>query len=222
MNNDKVIIVGSSKHSKVVIDIFEKEGKYEIIGLLDTNKEIGQKTLEYSVIGNDNDLPHLISEYPNCKVFIAIGDNYLRKKVRDQLIKRVPKIEFASTIHPSAQIGKNVQIGSGVAIMAGAIVNSETTIRDFVIINTKASIDHDGIMNEFSSLGPNVTCGGNVTVGEFTAISIGSTIIHGISIGDHSVVGAGALVLKNHGENLIIYGAPAKEIRKRVIGEQYL
>lgn len=182
MNNQNVIIVGSSGYSKVIIDIFEKENKYQIVGLLDAYRNIGEETLGYKVIGKEDDLPVLLSKKSNCKIFIAIGDNWIRKKVMNKIIDIVPNIDFATTIHPSAQIGKNVQIGKGVAIMAGAIINSDTKIGDFTIINTKASIDHDSKMLKFSSLAPNVTTGGNVSIGEFSAISIGATLNTGYQL----------------------------------------
>ena len=222
MDKQKVLIVGSSGHSKVIIDIFEKEGKYEIIGLLDAFRQIGKETLGYKVVGKEKTLSDILMENPSCNISIAIGDNWIRHKVMNKVINVVPNINFVSTIHPSAQIGKNVQIGKGVVIMAGAIINSDTIIEDFTIINTKASIDHDSKMLKFSSLAPNVTTGGNVKIGEFSAISIGATIKHGISIGKHSVIGAGALLMKNCRDNVIMYGVPAKEIRKRELGEKYL
>lgn len=222
MNKQAVIIVGSSGHSKVIIDIFEKEGKYEIVGLLDAHRNIGEETLSYKVIGKVEHLPELLLKNPNSKIFIAIGDNWIRQKVVNKIIDIAPNIDFATTIHPSAQIGKNVQIGKGVAIMAGAIINSDSNIGDFAIINTNASIDHDCIMLKYSSVAPGVTTGGNVTIGEFSAISIGATIKHGISIGNHSVVGAGSVLVKNCGDNQIVYGIPAKEIKTREAGERYL
>ena len=51
MSKQKVIIIGSSGHSKVVIDTFEKEGKYEIIGLIDSYRDLGEETLNYKIIG---------------------------------------------------------------------------------------------------------------------------------------------------------------------------
>jgi len=222
MNKQNVLIVGSSGHSKVIIDIFEKEGKYKIIGLLDAYRNVGEKTLGYKVVGKENNLPDLLNEHPNTKIFIAIGDNWIRQKVKEKILAIIPNIDFATTIHPSAQIGKNVIIGKGVAIMAGAIINSDTQIGDFTIINTKASIDHDCKMFNFSSLAPNSTTGGNVLIGEYSAISISATIKHGISIGKHTVIGAGALLMNDCGDNLIMYGIPAKKIRTREIGEKYL
>lgn len=222
MDNSKVIIVGSSGHSKVIIDVFEKEDKHQIVGLLDAFRKKGEKTLGYEIIGKEDDLPFLLSKYSNCKIFIAIGDNFTRKKVFEKIIKIIPKVEFVSTIHPSAQIGKNVWIGKGTVIMPGVVINSDTKIGDFTIINTNASIDHDSQMFNFSSLGPNVSTGGNVSIGEFSAISIGATIKHGLSIGNHSIIGAGSLLMKNCSDNSIMYGIPAREIRKRDIGEKYL
>ena len=222
MNKKTVLIVGASEHSKVIIDIFEKEGKYEIAGLIDDSRKIGGETLGYKIIGNESDLPNFHLKYPNWKLFIAIGDNWVRHNVVNRIIHKIPDIEFASAIHPSAQIGKDVKIGKGVAIMAGAIVNSSSFIGDFTIINTKASLDHDCEMQPFSSLAPNATCGGKVSVGAFSAISISATIKHGISIGSHTIIGAGSVLLKSCGDQLILYGCPAKEIRKREAGDRYL
>jgi sugar O-acyltransferase (sialic acid O-acetyltransferase NeuD family) len=222
MGKQNVLIVGSSGHSKVIIDIFEKGGLYKIIGLLDSYRNIGENTLGYKILGKEEDLPELLRTYPHCKIFVAIGDNWVRHRVVSKVIKIRPEIEFATAIHPSAQIGKNVKIGKGVAIMPGVIINSDSVIGDFVILNTKASIDHDCRMAEYSSLGPDVTTGGNVSIGEFTAISIGSIISHGVSVGSHSVIGSAALLTKNCENGVVMYGVPAKKIRDRKIGEKYL
>lgn len=218
----KVIIVGSSGHSKVVIDIFEKSGNYEICGLIDSFREKGEETLGYKIIGNEEDLPLLVNKFQGCSLFVAIGDNWLRQTVVNRISSILPKAHYVSAIHPSSTIGKNVFIGEGVVIMAGAIINSDSKIKDFVIINTNASIDHDCILQKFSSFGPNSTLGGNVNVGEYSAISISATIKHGAKIGTHSLIGAGALLMKNCRDNMIMYGVPAIEIRERKIGEKYL
>ena len=215
MLKEKVILIGSSGHSKVIIDIFEKEGKYEILGIVDFNRKVGETVLGYSILGADNQLPEIIKSHPGTKVFVAIGHNWLRQKVVNNILSLLPSIEFATAIHPSAQIGKAVSIGHGVAIMAGAIINSDAIIGNFTIINTKASIDHECKMNDFSSLAPNATLGGNVSIGEYTSISISATIIQGITIGANTVIGACALVTKNFGDNIVAYGIPAKIKRER-------
>jgi len=69
-------------------------------------------------------------------------------------------------------------------------------------------------MLEFSSVGPNVTTGGNVNIGKYSMVGISATISNGISIGDHAIIGAGSLLIKDCKDHMIMYGSPAKEIRK--------
>ena len=222
MNKQRLIIAGASGHAKVAIDIIEKEEKYTIQGLLDDNRSIGEEISGYRILGTIASLADQITLFPDYKILIAIGDNWIRFNVMQKILATFPDIEFASAIHPSAQLGKNVTIGKGSVIMAGVIINSDTTIGDFTILNTKSSIDHDSRMFNFSSLAPNVTTGGNVTIGEFSAIGIGATISHGIVVGAHSVIGAGSLLVNDCSENALMYGVPAKKVRDRIIGEKYL
>lgn len=222
MLQQKVIIIGSSGHAKVVIDCLEKAGQYSIIGLIDRFRDKGETTSGYSVLGGESDLPLLLETYPGSSLIIAIGDNHVRKTVYDNLLKQVPGCKFANAIHPSAQIGKDVTLGVGVVVFAGAVVNSGSIIGDFVILNTRSSADHDCRLNDFSSLAPGVTLGGRVQVGTGSAVSIGSVVRHNILIGDQTIVGAGSLVIKDCRDHSVYYGSPAEFIRSRIPGDQYL
>ncbi len=222
MSKQPVVIIGSSGHAKVVIDIFEKQGTCEIISLLGEEKNIGSECLGYSVTGTEESIPKILSKHPSCKAFVAIGDNHIRQKVASKLLSISPTLEFAIAIHPSAQIGRNVQIGNGSAVMAGAIVNSGTSIGDGCIINTSASVDHDCNIGEYAAILPGATIGGNVTIGNSSVVCIGAVVKQGIIIGNNTVIGAGALLLENLGDNVLAYGSPAKVVKSRNIGERYL
>lgn len=217
-----IVVVGSSGHAKVVLDIIEKQGIYKVAGLIDAFRPVGDKTLGYSIIGTEIDLPKIIDEYHIHGFIVAIGDNFIRSKVSKNIQELCQKLTAVSAIHPSAQIGLQTIIGKGSVVMAGVVVNPSCEIGQFCILNTKSTLDHDSIMEDFSSLAPGVTTGGNCRVKNHTAISIGSTIRHGITIGEHSVVGAGALVLDEVQSFSVVYGTPAKKIRSRTKGEKYL
>jgi acetyltransferase-like isoleucine patch superfamily enzyme len=77
-------------------------------------------------------------------------------------------------------------------------------------------------MEDFSSLAPHATTGGSCRIGSYSAISIGAVLIHGVHIGNNTVVGAGSLVLKPLDSFIVAYGSPAKVIRKRKAGDKYL
>ncbi len=217
-----VLIVGSSGHSKVIIDCFEKENKYKIIGLVDDFRELGEITLDYEIVGKIKDIPLILNNNPGCELFIAIGDNWIRHIVKIEIEKLSSAVLWAKTIHPSVQLGKNVEINEGTAILAGAIVNSNSFIGKFCIINTKASVDHDNQIKDFASLAPNATTGGNVIIGTFSCICISSTLKHKIQIGDHSIIGACSLILSDVANNKLVYGIPGKIIRNIEIGSSYL
>jgi sugar O-acyltransferase (sialic acid O-acetyltransferase NeuD family) len=218
----KIVIIGSHGHAKVIIDIVEKQNLFSIVGLVDSNRAVGENTLGYPIIGNEDDLPSLMRANMIEGCIIAVGDNWKRKLVLDKLNSKKIAVEFVTAIHPSAQIGKNVTIGIGTMIMAGAIINSDATVGKFTIINTKASVGHDCFLGDFTSLAPNVTLGGNVRIGNFSAISISATLIHSIAVGEHSVIGAGSVVLDNIDNLKLSFGVPAKIVRERIIGEKYL
>lgn len=219
---ENIIIVGSSGHAKYTADIIEKEGKYKIIGLLDSFKKPGMVSFGYQIIGEIEDLPILIKKYSVKGGIIAVGDNWDRNQVCQKIRRTIPDFFFISAIHPSAILARNVNIGQGTVLGAGAIVSVDAQVGDFCILSTNSSLGHDGIMEDFSSIAPNSTIGGNVSIGTFSAISLGANIIEKISIGEHTVIGAGATVLKDIGSYSVAYGIPAKVIRSRSKGDKYL
>jgi acetyltransferase-like isoleucine patch superfamily enzyme len=77
-------------------------------------------------------------------------------------------------------------------------------------------------MDEFSSLAPGAITGGNCRIGGYSAISIGAVLRHGTTVGEHSIVGAGATVLEDVEPYSVAYGTPAKKVRDRVPGTRYL
>lgn len=222
MNTQPLVIFGASGHAKVILDIAEKQGSWNILGLLDSYRPKGFELLGYSVLGGTEALADLLAAHPDLQVFIAIGDNHNRERIAIELRASYPFIRFATLIHPGAHVARVVSIGEGTVIMPGAVVNNDSRIGEFVIINTNACVEHDGNMEDFSSLAQSVTLGGNCHIGRSSAIAIGATLKHGIQIGEHTVVGAGSLVLENIEPYSVAYGTPAKKVRSREKGERYL
>ena len=222
MQKNNIIIFGASGHGSVILDSIEKEGKYNVIGFLDTFKKKGTKHCGYPVLGSEEDIPSILATENVFAGVIAIGDNWQRKLMYDKITSISSKFEFVNCIHPSAIIEKNVTIGKGTVVMAGVIINSSATIMDHCILNTNSLLEHDCVMNNFSSLSPGVNTGGNMVLGNGSAICIGVTVVEDIKIGDHTVIGAGSLVVDDLPDEVVAYGTPARIIRKRKVGNSYL
>lgn len=217
-----IIIIGSSGHAKVVIDVVERQSQYRIVGLIDAFRAVGEETLGYKVLGAESDLPALASQLAIKGVLVAIGDNHVRARVSAKVAALCPELPFVSAVHPQACIGRDVQIGAGSVVMAGAVVNPGCDIAEGCLINTRASLDHDSVMEAFSSLAPAAATGGNCHLGTGSAVGMGALILQRIRIGRHSVIGAGAVVTQPVAELCVSYGVPASIIRSRQAGDKYL
>jgi sugar O-acyltransferase (sialic acid O-acetyltransferase NeuD family) len=217
-----ILVIGSSGHARVIIDAIERQDQFRIAGVIDTFKPVGHSCLGYRVLGDELRLPDIIRGHNIHGGVIAIGDNWVRHQVADRIRCAVPGFEFMTVIHPSAQVAHSARVAAGTVVMPGAIISANADVGEFCIVNTKASLDHDGVMGAFSSFAPAVTAGGEVTVKPFAAVLLGANIIHTISIGEHSVVGAGSLVLRDVPDRVVAYGLPARVIRARQPGDPYL
>ncbi|UOQ50323.1 acetyltransferase [Gracilibacillus caseinilyticus] len=202
--NKKLLIIGASGHGKVVADIALKMKNWETVVFLDDNEKI-TKSLGLKVVGTSKDIDDYLDEYD---IFVGIGNNNTREKVQNKLISIGASIP--SLIHPNAIIGEEVEIGKGTAIMAGAIINSCTTIGNGCIINTASTIDHDNIVKDYVHVSPGAHLAGTVEVGKASWIGIGSIIINNTSIKNDCIVGAGAVVINDLTESGTYVGVPAK------------
>jgi len=219
---DNIVIIGSSGHARVIIDIVQQEGRYNIAGLLDRHRETDKQTLGYRVLGKEEDLPELMNVHSLKGVIVAIGDNFIRSRVATRVREICPDLPFVRAIHPRASIATDVSIGEGTVIMAGVCINPCSSVGRFCILNSSSSLDHDSTMEDFTSLAPSATTGGNCYIGEYSAISIGAVLIHGVRIGEQSVIGAASLVTKSIESSVVAYGTPARVIRNRQPGDKYL
>ena len=59
-------------------------------------------------------------------------------------------------------------------------------------------------------------------IAKYAAVCLGSTVVDRVSIGENTVVGSGSLVTRSLPANVLAYGAPAKVVRKRKLGERFL
>lgn len=218
----KVLVVGSSGHARVVIDILVQLKTFSVHGIVDSYAECGTFCGDIPILGTEHDMARLIDEHDVYGVVVAIGDNYVRMQMVEILRKTAPGLRFITAIHPNAYVAPDVRFGEGTVVMAGTVINTGSIVKDHCIINTNASLDHDGVMEDYSSLGPNAAAGGNVTVGKCTAISLGANVIHRINIGEHTVIGAGAAVIKDIPSYVVALGVPARVARTRQAGDRYL
>jgi sugar O-acyltransferase (sialic acid O-acetyltransferase NeuD family) len=211
----RIIVFGAGGHAKVVVDVLDQMGIYQIVGLVDDSLELkGTVRGGYAVIGNKDDLAGMSGAGID-GVIVAVGDNNRRKLVCEEVARM--GFTLISAIHPSAVIGSRVRIGAGTLVVAGVVVNVDAEIGEDVIVNTGATIDHDCRIGAHAHLSPGVHLAGRVSVGALTHIGIGAVVLPNLTIGQNCIVGAGAVVRDNIPDNVVVVGNPAKILKQNEV-----
>ena len=202
MNKDdgrQYIILGAGGHAAVIADILHECG-CTLKGYLDDAVAAGTEVLGAKVLGKLCDS----SEHKECLFIIGIGDNATRR-----MIAEIYRLDYGVAVHPSAVIGRQIEIGCGTVVMAGCVINPRTVIGRHCIVNTRASIDHDNKLGDYVHISPGATLGGTVNIGAGTHVGIGAHIKNNINITGDAVIGAGAAVVNDIAGTGTYVGIPA-------------
>lgn len=213
----QVVLFGASEHARVVADIARCAG-CDVIAVVDED----QGKPDFGGIPIVHDVAQAVHRYEEGRWCISIGDNHTRAQVVERLLAMRPNLAFITLVHPRAVVADDAQVAEGTVVMAGAVVNPGSRIGRHCIINTGACIDHDNVLEDFSSAAPGAVTGGHVRVGRASAVCIGASVRHGVAIGSNTVVGAGAVVLRDLPPSCVAYGVPCRVVRSRQPGDPYL
>jgi sugar O-acyltransferase (sialic acid O-acetyltransferase NeuD family) len=132
-------------------------------------------------------------DHPGASVFIAVGDNAVRRKIYRQLRGH----DFPALIDPSSQVSPTTEFKHGTFIACEAVVSVGTEIGKFVIINARAGVGHDSTVGDFANIAPGVSLSGHTVIGEDVMMGTNSCTAPGMTVGAGATVVCGTPVLKN-------------------------
>jgi acetyltransferase-like isoleucine patch superfamily enzyme len=114
----------------------------------------------------------------------------------------------STVIGRGAMIELNTRIGSKCTIQTLAYITGDTVLEDDVFIGPCVSMSNDKYMGgrEYMLKGP--------YIGQGSKIGNNVSLLPGIRIGRHAVVGAGSVVTRHVGESETVAGVPARILRK--------
>lgn len=212
----KIVIYGAGGLAKEVAllieTINEKQGLWELIGYLEDSKDnIGKIINGYPVLGGLEWLDSY-NEKDNINIVLGVGSAEGKKGMYEKLRSR-DWLTYPNLIHPNVNISKYNTLGKGNIICEGSILTCDIEIDDFVTININSTIGHDTVIGRYSTISPNCSISGNVRLKEGVYFGTNATIIEKLTVGEHTIVGAGSLVVRDLPEYCTAVGVPAKPIK---------
>src|SRR5687767_12056757 len=104
--SNAVVVFGAGGHAKVVVATLVQSGRCIQALYDDDPAKIGSRVLGVPVMGASSE------ENAGLAAIIAIGDNAARQRVA----AGQPRREWATVIHPQAQVDPSAQIGPGTVV----------------------------------------------------------------------------------------------------------
>jgi sugar O-acyltransferase (sialic acid O-acetyltransferase NeuD family) len=206
----KWAIVGAGAQGRVILDILRADAEDDEFVFVDDNRDLrGRRVCEVEVVGREwltgRDGPGEVL------AIVAIGHNEVRLRVAAELVAK--GVRFGNAVHPSAAVMPSAMLGEGVMVGPGAVIGTSARIADHTVINTGALIEHDCVVAEGASVSPGVSMAGRLTIGPGAFVGTGAVLNPRITIGAKAIVGSGSLVTRDIAPGMLVYGAPAREIR---------
>jgi sugar O-acyltransferase (sialic acid O-acetyltransferase NeuD family) len=151
-----------------------------------------------------------VMDYPieDGDVFIgAIGNPRDKVKYYSAILERGGR--FINLIHPLANIGTNVRLGTGIVMGPFASVTCDARVGNHVSIGALSNVAHDAEVEDWCQISSHCGVNGNVRLEEGVFLGSHACIVPGVKVGAWAYVGGGSVVLKDVPPAVKVFGNPA-------------
>jgi sugar O-acyltransferase (sialic acid O-acetyltransferase NeuD family) len=213
---EQLVILGGAGSGLIVAEAAKAAansgGSFEVLGFLNDVAAPGTTFANKPILGpfeGWRDCPlnvKFISAFPRAKESV--------QRYGRLIALRIPDERWATIIHPAAFVSESVELGPGSFVGAGAVIEPGVVGSRHVCIRGGSYVSHDVRLSDFVYIGPNATILGRCSLGIGSHIGANAVCREEISIGCHTTVGIGAVVVANAPDFSVLAGNPAKIISR--------
>lgn len=138
-----------------------------------------------------------------------------KMRERSALIEsfQIPDHRLISLVHPSACISDDVKIGSGALIASHVTCQAGSVLGRCSTVRAGANLGHDAVVGDFCYVGPNATLCGRAVLETGAHAGPNSVVVDGLTLGEYTVLGAGAVAMRSTEMNSLWMGNPARRVK---------
>lgn len=185
----KLLIVGAGGHGRCCLDIIRNLNCYQEIVFLDDGN-VNNIINDCKVIDT---VDKMASYYPTYQhIFIAIGNNELRKK----LINQAKEIGYCveTIISPHSIVSNYASVDEGTIIFDNVVVEANAVIGKGCIVTSNATINHDAVIEDYCLIYSNSVIRPNTLIGSLSRIGSNCTVTFNTKIKAGSDIEDGLVV----------------------------
>ena len=145
-------------------------------------------------------------------VAVAVGSPASRAAVVARLAS--PQLSFPSLVHPGVALHprQRIALGEGCIIQQSCVLTCDITLGRFVLLNLGCTVGHDAELGDFCSLMPHTNVSGAARLAAGVYLGTNATVIQGVRVGENTIVGAGAVAVRDLPANITAVGVPARAV----------
>jgi sugar O-acyltransferase (sialic acid O-acetyltransferase NeuD family) len=132
----------------------------------------------------------------------------------------IPAERLVSLIDPGTFVSRTARIGPGAVIYPNCYVGLRAVIGAWFFCLSGSIVNHDCVIGDQVTICSGVRLAGHVRVEESCYLGQGCNIRQYLTIGAHSLVGMGSVVLKDVPPESVMVGSPARRLRQRIGDER--
>ncbi len=206
----ELILIAASGLAREVLAMVRNSGQYDVVGLLDDDKEMAGVTVDGApVLGTIDDA----AKYTHAFVLVCIASGRARESVVERLTALgLTEARYATAIDPSVQYPEGCLIGRGSILLRNVTLTASVTLGSHVVAMPSVTFTHDDDVGDFATFAAGVSLGGRVRIGRAAYLGMNASVRERTSVGAYATVGMGAAVLSNVPDGQTWVGVPAHEI----------
>lgn len=209
-----VLLVGAGAQAKYALEIFTVRGDIKAAGLvdiMDNHKIWGKSLYGVPVLGGLETIEEAAAQGVTYAL-VCCGDPHRKAELTGRVC--AAGFQLTNALHPRATIASSAELGRGIIVNAGAIIQPLARIGDGVMVHAGVIIEHDNVIEDFANLAPGIKLAGWVRVKAYATVYTGAVVIPSKTIGRGAVVGAGSVVLEDVPDGVTVAGVPARVVRR--------
>ena len=202
-----LLILGGGVHGAEMVEIVERVNRvqptWNLLGFL-THDD-----------GHDGEMRNGVPVLGGPSCLTAYADACLLPDYEWPRDYPLPRERLVTLIDPTCFVSRTAQIGQGTVIYPNCFIGLNAHLGDYVVCLSGCIINHDDVLEDRVTLASGVSLAGGVHVEEDCYLGQACTVRQNLHIGRNSLVGMGAVVVKDVPPNSVMAGNPAQRMRER-------
>ena len=205
----RLVIVGDGEFAEIAHEYFTYDSPHEVVGFsverdyLKKPELLGKPVVPFEELESHFDpaVHH---------AFVAVTYTYLnRVRARLYLETKAKGFPLVSYVSSHAFVWRDVEIGENCFIFENNVIQYQVKIGNNVVLWSGNHVGHQTRIRDNCFVSSHVVISGYCDIGENSFLGVNSTFHDTITVAEDTVVGAGAVVVRDTEPGLVYKGNPA-------------